>query len=581
MPWLYHKYAGHDINRDAFMMNLAENRNLARFFYTRVASAGVPDDAPDGEQRAALLRAAEHRSDRSQLRSAHLARGGAARRRHDARARSAIGTRGVVSNAMYDYYWPGYEDSAPLGHNTVCLLTEVASVEGRDAGHDRAGRSARRTARACPTTGRRSTFPIPGRAARWTLRDIVDYDLSAVRGLLSRRVAYREPIVQNFYDMGARAVEAGRAGRPVRVPHPARAARSATPRAKLEELLLAGRRRDPPRARAVPRRRRSVSGRHRHHPPGAAVSRVRQDAARAAELSGAREPRRRPARASVRRRRAGRCPRRWACDVRTIERTFEPPAMSRVTAATIAAARRVGRSRSRRTTSSTPAATAGAIAVNRLRRRRRCSRRGLTGDSTSAASGTRQARSSCRTSKSAEAGRRRASRASSGCASTACKGKLPANPRPIGAARASALYKPWIENIDEGWTRLAARAVRVPVHEPSPTPTSAPATCARSSTSSSCPSAPAERLVAGHPPDVVPPEYAGGLGAGGRRGAQGVRRGGRHARLPRSGRQASPSTRSTCPLRDVTREAASDRFFCPGLDPAPRARPVAAARRTA
>ena len=34
MPWADHKYAGHDINRDGFMMNLAENRNLARFFYT-------------------------------------------------------------------------------------------------------------------------------------------------------------------------------------------------------------------------------------------------------------------------------------------------------------------------------------------------------------------------------------------------------------------------------------------------------------------------------------------------------------------------------------------------------------------
>ena len=38
------------------------------------------------------------------------------------------GRSGVLQNALYDYYWPGYEDSAPLGHNTVSLLTEAASV---------------------------------------------------------------------------------------------------------------------------------------------------------------------------------------------------------------------------------------------------------------------------------------------------------------------------------------------------------------------------------------------------------------------------------------------------------------------
>ena len=35
MPWLYHRYVGHDINRDAFMMNMAENRSIADFFYRR------------------------------------------------------------------------------------------------------------------------------------------------------------------------------------------------------------------------------------------------------------------------------------------------------------------------------------------------------------------------------------------------------------------------------------------------------------------------------------------------------------------------------------------------------------------
>jgi hypothetical protein len=48
MPWLYHKYAGHDINRDAFMMNLAENRNLScrrtpiRSIRTPIRSSGDP-----------------------------------------------------------------------------------------------------------------------------------------------------------------------------------------------------------------------------------------------------------------------------------------------------------------------------------------------------------------------------------------------------------------------------------------------------------------------------------------------------------------------------------------------------------
>src|SRR5207244_4598260 len=112
---------------DAFMMNLAETRNLARFFYGvwhpqvflsmhQMGTDGPrffapPNDDPISPNYDPLI-----------WREAALL--GTAMTLQLERDRHA----GVLSNAIYDYYWPGYEDSAPLGHNTVCLLTEAASV---------------------------------------------------------------------------------------------------------------------------------------------------------------------------------------------------------------------------------------------------------------------------------------------------------------------------------------------------------------------------------------------------------------------------------------------------------------------
>ncbi len=237
MPWLYHKYAGHDINRDAFMMNLAENRNLARFFYRewhpqvfltmhQMGSNGPrffvpPNTDPIDTNYDPLI-----------WRTAGLL-GGAM-----GFELQRDGRRGVLSNGMYDYYWPGYEDSAPLGHNTVCLLTEVASVRIASpltvaAAELQGGQ------KGLPEYRPQINFPDPWPGGRWTLRDIVDYDLSAVNGLLKAVALYREPIVQNFYDMGRRAIETGRRGGPFAFLVPPRQ-HDVHATAKLRELLLAG-----------------------------------------------------------------------------------------------------------------------------------------------------------------------------------------------------------------------------------------------------------------------------------------------------------------------------------------------------
>ncbi len=222
-----HKYAGHDINRDGFMMNLAESRNLSRFFYTewhpqvflamhQMDNNGPRFFAPPNSdpinpsydpmiwREAALLGASI---------TVELER--------DQRA-------GVVSSGPYDYFWPGYEDSVPLGHNTVCLLTEAAGAKV-------ASTIAETKADAAPQID--APHPWPG--GPWRLRDIVDYDMSAMHGLIRGASAYRSELVRNFYDMGRRAIEAGAQGGPFAFVIPPEQQDVLAVR-KLEDLLLAG-----------------------------------------------------------------------------------------------------------------------------------------------------------------------------------------------------------------------------------------------------------------------------------------------------------------------------------------------------
>lgn len=207
MPWLYHKYAGHDINRDGFMLNLQENRNLSRFFYQDthpqvfLTMHEMPQNGPrffvppnydpiDANYDPLVWRTA-----------GLLGHGMALELERDNRS-------GVISHALFDYYWPGYEDSATLGHNTVSLLTEAASVSVANpvtiSRTELVG-----TPRGLPEYRAQINFPNPWPGGRWHLRDIVDYELSAVRGLMLGVSRYREEIVRNFYVMGQRAIEKG------------------------------------------------------------------------------------------------------------------------------------------------------------------------------------------------------------------------------------------------------------------------------------------------------------------------------------------------------------------------------------
>ncbi len=553
MPWLYHKYAGHDINRDAFMMNMVENRNLARFFYTQwhpqvfltmhqMGANGprffVPPnvDPIDANYDPLIWRTA-----------GLLGSAMALELQRDGRS-------GVVSNAMYDYYWPGYEDSAPLGHNVVCLLTEVATAKvatpvSIPAAELRGGQ------KGLPDYRPQINFPDPWPGGDWTLRHIVEYDLTAVRGLLHAVSAYRETIVQNFYDMGRRAVEAGRRGGPFAfliLPEQ----RDALATAKLEELLIQGgvevqRALEPFRADGEP------------YPAGTDIILMAQPFRAYVKtlLERQRYPGRRTGPGGSYDRPydvAGwTLPAQMGVEVLTIERYFEPPPMSRLQSAVVPPANVWGERRSDYYLID-GRGNGGAIAVNRLVAAG-AAPTWIT--STLTVGGVRYEPGSI-----AVTSMKGIEPVVAGIASElglrvdSLRGKPPANTRPVGRARV-ALYKPWIENIDEGWTRWLLEKHQFSFA--SLTDAQIRAGGLRTQFDAIIlPSGSPERLMAGHAPETMPPEYAGGLGQAGIDALKSfVQEGGTLVCLDSSCELAISAL--NLEIRDMAREA-GEKFFCPG-----------------
>ena len=184
MPWLYHKYGGHDLNRDGFMMNLVESRNLSRFFYTQWHPQVFLTMHEMGRERSAGISCRRMQIRSTELRPAHLEKAallGSAM----AMELQRDGRSGVVSNAMFDYYWPGYEDSdAPRPQHGVPADRGASAEVATPVVVERDG-LARIAAEGLPEYRAQTNFPDPWPGGKWTLRDIVDYNLSAVEGLLT------------------------------------------------------------------------------------------------------------------------------------------------------------------------------------------------------------------------------------------------------------------------------------------------------------------------------------------------------------------------------------------------------------
>ncbi|MFW6129289.1 MAG: M14 family zinc carboxypeptidase [Candidatus Aminicenantaceae bacterium] len=198
MPWLYHKYVGHDNNRDWYMFTQVESKLTInkihnvwhpqivmdmhqmgsrgpRIFVPPFVDPYEPNIDPIIQQQVSVMGS------------------------FIASEMTAEGKSGVGHSMWFDAWTPAR--AYHHYHGGIRILTEVASVNVATPLEIELNQL-------YPTFRKRSVkMPMPWQGGEWTLRDIVDYDYSAVMAVLINAARLRENWLRNFYRVHKKAVQ--------------------------------------------------------------------------------------------------------------------------------------------------------------------------------------------------------------------------------------------------------------------------------------------------------------------------------------------------------------------------------------
>ncbi|MBL7187393.1 MAG: peptidase M14 [Phycisphaerae bacterium] len=208
MPWLYQTYAGHDNNRDWFMLNLTETRLVTRVIYEQWLPNILYDIHQMGNSGARLFVPPffDPKNPNVHPLNDHMMMiiGG-----HMGAALNRAGKKGILNSAMYDNWWQGGFRTAAYRHNITGILTEAASVLIASPVFQRKSELSGNR-RGMPSYAIATNFPDPWPGGWWRLRDIVEYEKIACMSLFTLTARYHDLIKSNTIKQARDAIELGR-----------------------------------------------------------------------------------------------------------------------------------------------------------------------------------------------------------------------------------------------------------------------------------------------------------------------------------------------------------------------------------
>ncbi len=248
LPYLYHNYTGHDNNRDMYLFSQKESRMAAQVLWHEWFPSIWLDEHQQGMSGPRIFTMPATDPINPNV-DPLIYRLNSLFGQSQAAALEAEGKTGIIFNSTYTNFWEGAAAWVGWWHNEVGLLTEVASVRIATPTVQQMADPSRPPANAAPGTGGRSAasgpaggtsefeaerrrqfeqpdaplppprdiasrteYPRPWLGGKWTLRDIVDYELTSTFALLETAADRREVLLRQIYDINRNTIEAGRKG---------------------------------------------------------------------------------------------------------------------------------------------------------------------------------------------------------------------------------------------------------------------------------------------------------------------------------------------------------------------------------
>ena len=205
-PEIYHHYAGHDDNRDWFMLNLKETQAITRLFWKEWFPQIVYDIHQQGSNGSRFFIPPFFDPPNPNIPPLLLRQVGLLGHKMAADLQAA-GVKGVITNSTYDTWWHGGFRTAPYYHNSIGLLSEAASAKLMTPAVVTRDQLKRATTRGMRNALEATTnLPDPWLGGDWRPRDIMNIEIIASRAVLSLAAKYRQQYLTNFYELGRAAL---------------------------------------------------------------------------------------------------------------------------------------------------------------------------------------------------------------------------------------------------------------------------------------------------------------------------------------------------------------------------------------